>query len=159
VPAEGLADIARGWPRLLELLKGSGPGVRVRALLREASPMSLDADQLTIGFPYAIFSEKAQEPLNRQELEKALSQVYGRAFRLAFQTVTAEQLHSALPPLMAAEAEGSAPVSNGAEPLPTTPGGPTQPAAGEEGVVAAAQKILGARITDVRPRQPRQADS
>jgi DNA polymerase-3 subunit gamma/tau len=148
VAPEVLEDIVRGWPLLFEKFKGTGPGVRVRALLKEAGPLDLAGDMLTIGFPYAIFSEKAQEPLNRQELERVLSEVYGQAFRLTFQTVSAERLR-AVP-----AAGPSRPDAPGG--APSAGDGPSALSPGEgsgEGVVQAAQKILGARITDVRPRR------
>ncbi|MDP9326517.1 MAG: hypothetical protein M3O87_08315, partial [Candidatus Dormibacteraeota bacterium] len=147
ITVEGLGDITRGWPRLIDLLKGPGPTASVHALLREAGPVGLDGDLLTIGFRYAIFSEKAQEPRNRQELERALSEVYGQAFRLTFQTVTAERLRAVPVAVQAPAAPGGPPVPGDVPPA----GSPGQESG--EGVVQAAQKILGARITDVRPRR------
>ena len=141
--SEGMDAIVGGWPQLLEVLTGTA-GVRVRALLRDASPVDLTDDLLTIGFRYAIFSEKAQEPLNRQELEKALNQVYGRAFRLSFRTVSPDQLRPVAAPAVQASA---------------VPTGDPAPAAGGEGVVKAAVEILGARITNVTPRRRGETES
>jgi DNA polymerase-3 subunit gamma/tau len=160
ITVEGLGDITRGWPQLIDTLKGPGPTASVHALLREAGPLGLDGDLLTIGFRYAIFSEKAQEPRNRQELEKAISRVYGRPFRLAFQTVAADQLRSPGGSAPGFPAATERPSSDGPEPAPPA-AAPRQAdtAVDSDGVVAAAQKILGARITDVRPRQQRQGGS
>src|SRR5437870_5795606 len=57
---------------------------RGKALLAGGRPIGLNEDELTLGFKVAIHSEKAQEPLNRQALELALSEVFGRSFRLKF---------------------------------------------------------------------------
>jgi DNA polymerase-3 subunit gamma/tau len=140
----GLAAITARWPALLEALKGTAPGVRVRALLREAAPVDIADDVLTIGFPYAIFSEKAQEPLNRAELEKALHQVYATTYRLSFRTVAAAEL-SALGGAPAGRVEDESPAAPSMTPAGAVPTG--------EGAVRNAVEILGARITDVRPRQ------
>jgi hypothetical protein len=154
-----VAAIAAGWAQLLDALKGTGPGVRVRALLREASPVDLSDDVLTIGFPYAIFSEKAQEPLNRQELETAIHQVYQRSFRLRFETVGAEQLAAAMPATsvppaphasLSSESDEGAGLGAGA---PKAGGGDGADEASGEGIVNAAIDILGAKVTDVRRRQ------
>ena len=165
-----VADVRARWPALLDSLRGSAPATRLRALLNDASPLSLQDDLLTIGFRFAMLSEKAQEPLHRAELEKALAQVFGRTFRLAFK-VTPElpSAGSALPtePGPGRAPAVSSPSPQAAEdlgPVADDPGPASEPAAvagstgpGEvlsgEKLVEAAVEILGARITDIRPRQ------
>ena len=140
LPADaGLEAVAARWPALLEALQGSSPATRVKALLvsSSAAPSALDDDLLTIGFRWAVHSEKAQEPSNRQALEAAISEVYGRAYRLQFQ--------------VAAAIPGAAPArGNGSRAEPTAAPGAT--ADGGQGLVQAAQEILGARVVDVRSR-------
>ena len=80
-----LAEVQARWPALLDALRGGTfAATRVRALLADAAAVDVEADLLTIGFRFAIHSERVQEKVNRDELEKAISQVYGRNFRLGF---------------------------------------------------------------------------
>jgi hypothetical protein len=141
----GLDAIRERWPALLEALKGTSPSTRVKALLvsSAAAPAGLDDDLLTIGFRWAVHSEKAQEPTNRQALEAAISQVYGRTYRLQFKVVA-----------MTAPADvTTASLEDGDV---TSDGPPPTGSAGEssgQGLVQAAQEILGARVVDVRNRE------
>ena len=130
------------WPALLEALKGTPPATRVKALLvsSSAAPAALDADILTIGFRWAVHSEKAQEPLHRQALEAALREVYGQTFRLQFKVVTTD-------PSPGSETTGAPRLADG-----TAQAGPTRAQGADEGLVQAAQEILGARVVDVRSR-------
>ncbi len=138
-PDAGLEAVAARWPALLEALRGSSPATRVKALLvsSSAAPAALDDDQLTIGFRWAVHSEKAQEPSNRQALEAAISEVYGRAYRLQFQ--------------VAAPVLDEPPAGGNGSPADRT-GAPAGGGAGGQGLVQAAQEILGARVVDVRNR-------
>jgi DNA polymerase-3 subunit gamma/tau len=142
-PDAGLDAVQSRWPALLEALKGTPPATRVKALLvsSSAAPAALEADILTIGFRWAVHSEKAQEPLHRQALEAAINEVYGQTFRLQFKVVT-------MAPEAAAPASGT-PEGDHGSPSQT---GRTAPGAGDEGLVQAAQEILGARVVDVRSR-------
>ncbi|HEV1997522.1 MAG TPA: hypothetical protein VGR61_05255, partial [Candidatus Dormibacteraeota bacterium] len=174
-PAE-LAEVRALWPTLLGALRGSAPATRLRALLNDASPLELDDDLLTIGFRFAMLSEKAQEPLHRAELEKAMSQVYGRTFRLGFKVIPDLQ-----PVGAPAGAPGPPRPGPPRAPLPVgdppsededpddfeqgadtavTPAGSPAAGTGDHGgtvsgekLVEAAVEVLGARITDIRPRQ------
>ena len=166
-----LADVVRRWPLLLDALRGSAPATRVRALLADALPLELEDDQLTIGFRFAMHSEKAQEPLHRQELENALHQVYGETYRLSFRVTgpaavpAAGQVSTGPPPPVpevatpAAATDPTAGSEDGSEaatlPVPVPGNGAANRGreGSGEGTVRAAQDILGARITDVRPRQ------
>jgi DNA polymerase-3 subunit gamma/tau len=129
-----LEAVMSRWPALLAALPRNTAGTRVKALLTDGGPLALEEDLLTLGFRYAIGVEKAQEPVHRQELEAALHETYGRAFRLRF--VVTE--------------DGSA---TGAE----RPSGAAQPASDQglsgEALVQAAVQELGARIKDVRPKK------
>jgi hypothetical protein len=140
----GLDAIKERWPALLEALKGTSPSTRVKALLvsSAAAPVGLDDDLLTIGFRWAVHSEKAQEPTNRQALEAAISQVYGRTYRLQFKVV------AMTPP---ADAATPSPEGDNASGGPS-PTGSAGEASGQ-GLVQAAQEILGARVVDVRNRE------
>jgi DNA polymerase III subunit gamma/tau len=148
-PTAGAADAGLGavqarWPALLDALKGTPPATRVKALLvsSSAAPAAMEADILTIGFRWAVHSEKAQEPLHRQALEAAIREVYGQTFRLQFKVVT-----------MAPPADEPGPAqSAGDHGTGSQPGRPG-PGAGDEGLVQAAQEILGARVVDVRSRE------
>jgi DNA polymerase-3 subunit gamma/tau len=134
VPVDpGLGAIQERWGSLLDALRGTGPGTRVKALLSEARPVGLDGDLLTLGFRYAMHSEKTQEPPNRLALEQALSDVYGRPFRLQFQVVPD------LPSTRPAAAHA-------------TDGGGAAPGPAGETLADAAVEALGARIIDVRTR-------
>jgi hypothetical protein len=143
IPGGGLEAVLSRWPALLEALKGTPPATRVKALLvsSSAAPAALEADILTIGFRWAVHSEKAQEPLHRQALEAAIREVYGQTFRLQFKVVT-----------MAPPAEGPASAPGGGDDGAGAQAGRTGPEGGEEGLVQAAQEILGARVVDVRSR-------
>jgi DNA polymerase-3 subunit gamma/tau len=146
-PAAGadLDAVLARWPALLEALQGTPPATRVKALLvsSSAAPAALEADMLTIGFRWAVHSEKAQEPLHRQALEAAIAEVYGQTFRLSFKVVPMDAADS--PPRPAAPSNGSA----GATSASTAPNSPGR---GGEGLVQAAQEILGAKVVDVRSR-------
>ena len=145
LPADaGLDAIIERWPELLEALRGTSPATRVKALLvsSSAAPAGLDDDLLTIGFRWAVHSEKAQEPTNRQALEAAISQVYGRTYRLQFKVVAMTAPADATP---ASPATSNA----GAVPTPTVSAGDSS----GQGLVQAAQEILGARVVDVRNRE------
>jgi DNA polymerase-3 subunit gamma/tau len=146
-PTAGAADAGLGavqarWPALLDALKGTPPATRVKALLvsSSAAPAAMEADILTIGFRWAVHSEKAQEPLHRQALEAAIREVYGQTFRLQFKVVT-----------MAPPADEPAPAGSEGDHGIGSQAGRTG-FAGEEGLVQAAQEILGARVVDVRSR-------
>lgn len=149
--AAELSEVRARWPALLDTLRGSAPATRLRALLNDASPISLDDDLLTVGFRFAMLSEKAQEPLHRAELEKALGLVYGRTFRLRFKVAPDLQPLGAStappPPLPGPPAAIARPAS----PVPQT-AAPGEAVSGEQ-LVEAAVEVLGARITDIRPRQ------
>ena len=144
VPDAGLDAVQSRWPALLEALKGTPPATRVKALLvsSSAAPAALEADILTIGFRWAVHSEKAQEPLHRQALEAAISEVYGQTFRLQFRVVAMAPPADAPAPAAGPEGDDS--------PRTQSRGGGT--GAGQEGLVQAAQEILGARVVDVRSR-------
>lgn len=145
LPADaGLDAIIERWPELLEALRGTSPATRVKALLvsSSAAPAELDDDLLTIGFRWAVHSEKTQEPTNRQVLEAAISQVYGRTYRLQFKVVAMTAPADATP---ASPASSNAGVAS----TPTVSAGDS---AGQ-GLVQAAQEILGARVVDVRNRE------
>jgi hypothetical protein len=140
LPADaGLEAVIARWPALLDALRGSPPATRVKALLVSSSavPSALDDDLLTLGFRWAVHSEKAQEPSNRQALEAAISEVYGRAYRLQFQV--------AAPPPGAPAPSGNGSSAGGTD-------APAADGAGAQGLVQAAQEILGARVVDVRNR-------
>jgi hypothetical protein len=140
----GLEAINEGWPALLEALKGTSPATRVKALLvsSSASPAGLEGDVLTIGFRWAVHSEKAQEPSNREALEAAISQVYGRMYRLQFRVVT-----------FAAATEGTQASPSGSD-SGAAPAATTSTGEGSgQGLVQAAQEILGARVVDIRNRE------
>jgi DNA polymerase-3 subunit gamma/tau len=163
--APELADVVGRWPSLLDALRGgSFPAIRVRALLADAQPVNVEGDLLTIGFRFAIHSERAQEKVNRDELEKAVSEVYGRPFRLEFRVVgdlPARGAAGATPPAPAAAApprpvlDGEAPTlaERPRPPRPTAAESPGGNGASGEQLVEAAVEILGARVTDIRPRQ------
>jgi len=140
----GLDAIIERWPALLEALRGTSPATRVKALLvsSSAAPAELDDDLLTIGFRWAVHSEKAQEPTNRQALEAAISQVYGRTYRLQFKVVVMTAPADATPASPASPTAGAAP----------TPTASAEDGSGQ-GLVQAAQEILGARVVDVRNRE------
>jgi hypothetical protein len=140
----GLAAVLERWPQLLEALRGTSPATRVKALLvsSSAAPAGLEGDLLTIGFRWAVHSEKAQEPTNRQALEEAISQVYGRAFRLQFKVVA----------MTAPATERSTPATGSDAGAAPGPAGSVAGGAGP-GLVQAAQEILGARVVDVRNRE------
>ena len=141
---EGLTAVQARWPALLDALRGgSGASTRVRALLADAAPLALQDDTMVIGVRWAINSEKAQEPAHRDALEQALITVYGRAFRLRFTTLP----DGGRPPSVATPGGDSSP--DDGSPGPVQDGG--QPTGGA--TVQAAVEILGARITDVRPRR------
>jgi DNA polymerase-3 subunit gamma/tau len=145
LPADaGLDAIIERWPELLEALRGTSPATRVKALLvsSSAAPAKLDDDLLTIGFRWAVHSEKAQEPTNRQALEAAISQVYGRTYRLQFKVVAVTAPADATPTSPASSNAGAASTR-------TVSAGDS---AGQ-GLVQAAQEILGARVVDVRNRE------
>ncbi len=145
LPADaGLDAIIERWPALLEALRGTSPATRVKALLvsSSAAPAELDDDLLTIGFRWAVHSEKAQEPTNRQALEAAISQVYGRTYRLQFKVVVMTAPADATPASPASPTAGAAP----------TPTASAEDGSGQ-GLVQAAQEILGARVVDVRNRE------
>jgi hypothetical protein len=89
-----------------------------------------------------VHSEKTQEPTNRQVLEAAISQVYGRTYRLQFKVVAMTAPADATP---ASPASSNAGVAS----TPTVSAGDS---AGQ-GLVQAAQEILGARVVDVRNRE------
>jgi len=149
-PGDGsLADVVARWERLLEALRGSTPGVRLKALLNDGAPISLQGDQLTIAFRYALHRDRAEEPTHRQALEAALSQVFGQTFRLQFK-VDPELRPTRVP------AGTPGPVADvAADPAPpASPAGPR--AADEEDLPRAAVEILGGRITDIRPRGVRE---
>jgi DNA polymerase III gamma/tau subunit len=134
-PVDGaLAEVQARWPNLLEALRGSAAATRVKALLAGGRPVELQGDELTLAFRVAIHSEKAQEPLNRQALEKALSDVYGQTFRLNFR----------VEPGLEATRDAATSTSSAS-------------AGGDEasGVATAeaAVEVIGGRITDVRMRQ------
>jgi hypothetical protein len=131
--------VVERWPALLDALRGTSPATRVKALLvsSSATPAELNDDLLTIGFRWAVHSEKAQEPTNRQALEAAISQVYGRTYRLQFKVVAG---------LAAEDARPAPPAGPGSS---VAPG----PAGSGEGLVQAAQEILGGRVVDVRNRE------
>jgi DNA polymerase-3 subunit gamma/tau len=161
-----LAEVLGRWPALLDALRGgSFPAIRVRALLADAEPVSVEADLLAIGFRFAIHSERAQEKVNRDALEKAVSEVYGRPFRLEFRV---------MPDLPSRGAAGGSPATPAAtlpprpvlddaaavvtEPPSSPPRAPVPESLGGNGasgeaLVEAAVEILGARVTDIRPRQ------
>ena len=154
-PAE-LAEVRSRWPVLLDTLRGSAPATRLRALLSDAAPLAVEDDLLTIGFRFAMLSEKAQEPLHRAELEKALSQVYGRNFRLGFRVqpdlhpavaVATTAVRSASP----AAGSDSDPGEAGSAEVDLRAGAPGGAVSGES-LVEAAVEILGARVTDIRSR-------
>jgi DNA polymerase-3 subunit gamma/tau len=141
-----LEAVLSRWPALLEALKGTPPATRVKALLvsSSAGPHALEADMLTIGFRWAVHSEKAQEPLHRQALEAAIAEVYGQTFRLSFKVVPMDAPDPAPPgPAPTNGTSGRAPASTPTD----TPG------RGGEGLVQAAQEILGAKVVDVRSRE------
>ncbi|HEY8740803.1 MAG TPA: DNA polymerase III subunit gamma/tau [Candidatus Dormibacteraeota bacterium] len=165
-----LGEIQRRWPALLEALRGgSFAATRVRALLADAAAVDLEDDLLTVGFRFAIHSERAQEKVNREEFEKAVSQVYGRPFRLNFRVVPDLQggrltaaSSAAVPAPTAAPSpvrplEPAPPSSTDDQPasesVTALQGAPAEDAAGGERLVEAAVEMLGARITDIRPRQ------
>ena len=163
-----LAAVRSRWPALLDALRGSAPATRLRALLSDASPLAVEDDLLTIGFRFAMLSEKAQEPLHRAELEKALSNVYGRNYRLNFRVtpdlappgpVTNVAPRSGPPGVAAATVtaiDGPDP-GPGGEAAAAVRGtsAPGDTISGEQ-LVDAAVEMLGARVTDIRSR-PRPA--
>jgi DNA polymerase-3 subunit gamma/tau len=169
--AGDLGEVTARWPALLDALRGSAPATRLRALLNDASPVAVEDDLLTLGFRFAIHSEKAQEPLHRVELEKAMGQVYGRTYRLAFRVEPGLQAVAGGGQVAgaagAAGARYAAPAdldgapstagarTNGAQSAPP-PAGLTPAVEGDarggEKLVEAAVEIFGARITDIRPR-------
>jgi DNA polymerase III subunit gamma/tau len=149
-PAPPAADadldaVVSRWPALLEALKGTPPATRVKALLvsSSAGPAALEADMLTIGFRWAVHSEKAQEPLHRQALEAAIAEVYGQTFRLSFKVVPQDAVDTTSRP---------APPSNGSADTTSAATVADHPGRAGEGLVQAAQEILGARVVDVRSR-------
>ncbi|MFN2463792.1 MAG: DNA polymerase III subunit gamma/tau [Candidatus Dormibacteria bacterium] len=154
-----LAAVLARWDALLDTLRG-WPGASLRGLLKDAAPVALDEDLLTLGFRYAIHSERVQEPLHRAELEKALGQVFGGPFRLAFHVnpdvrppedtgrpgggATASPRRDIPPPAPAADT----PPAEGGQPRAAEAGG----ALSGESLVHAAVEILGAQVTDIRSR-------
>jgi hypothetical protein len=91
-----------------------------------------------------VHSEKAQEPLHRQALEAAIAEVYGQTFRLSFKVVPMDAPDPAPPgPAPTNGTGGRAPAST---PIDTA-------GRGGEGLVQAAQEILGAKVVDVRSRE------
>ncbi|MEA2681823.1 MAG: polymerase subunit gamma/tau [Chloroflexota bacterium] len=159
-----LAEVQSRWPALVDALRGgSFAATRVRALLADAAAVDVEGDQLTIGFRFAIHSERVQEKVNRDEMEKAISQVYGRSFRLAFRVDPDLQARApaglaSMPAPVAPRPEAPRPAPAPAMPAPDReppPGPAPAPAATDSGerLVEAAVEILGARITDIRPRQ------
>ncbi|MHB8509989.1 MAG: hypothetical protein ACYDGR_15340, partial [Candidatus Dormibacteria bacterium] len=154
--AAGLDELVAAWPSLLDALRGSAPAMRVRALLNDAALLELEEDQVTVGFRYALHSEKAQEAPNREALEAAMKQAFGRPFRLRFkvdpalQPARARRPESAGQPALAASVP-SPPSTRELAPSGTPPGD-SGPDLDPEGLVRSAVDILGATITGVRPK-------
>ncbi|GAC1334611.1 MAG: hypothetical protein NVSMB17_16480 [Candidatus Dormibacteria bacterium] len=152
-----LAGVRGRWQTLLETLRGTAPGTRVRALLKDAAPVALDGDALTLGFRFAMLSEKAQEPLHRAELERALAEVCGRNFRLEFRVTpdleptAPDPVRAVVPPPAVAASPVRQPPETGATVVSSLPVEDGEDLRGEQ-LVDAAVDILGAQITDIQSR-------
>jgi DNA polymerase III subunit gamma/tau len=78
-----LASFTEVWPAVLESLEQESP--RLAALLRQAHPVGLDDDGLTLGWPEsASFSKRqAEEPVKRELIARSIRAVTGASLRLA----------------------------------------------------------------------------
>jgi DNA polymerase-3 subunit gamma/tau len=82
---EDLQALIDLWPAVVELV---GTGNRmVGAVLENATPVALDGEDLTVGFPSSasFFKKKAEDVANRQMVTDALSQLAGGRWRIGYE--------------------------------------------------------------------------
>ncbi|MGH2949879.1 MAG: hypothetical protein ACRDPC_27065, partial [Solirubrobacteraceae bacterium] len=114
-----LAAFAELWPAVLESLEGESP--RLAALLRQARPLALGGDGLTLAWPEsAAFSKRqVEDPAKRELIAQSIRAVTGASLRLAHELHSDDQVEPAGAPLSDDELVERFKQEFGAEELPT----------------------------------------
>jgi DNA polymerase-3 subunit gamma/tau len=86
---EGFEEI---WPAVLETLAADSP--RTAELLRQATPMALAEQGLTIAWPEsaAFYKRQAEDPEKRELISQSIRAVTGASLRLAFELRADEEI-------------------------------------------------------------------
>jgi hypothetical protein len=71
------------WKEFIGSLRGEGSSGTLDAFLRSAcDPISLEDDTLVLGFYYSFHKEKIEDAKYRHLVEKKLSEVFGRPYKI-----------------------------------------------------------------------------
>jgi DNA polymerase III subunit gamma/tau len=84
------------WPGVIESLEGDNHGL-LAALLREATPLELTGQGLTLAWPEsaAFLKRQAEDPAKRELLAESIRAVTGASLRLAFELRADEEVAQA----------------------------------------------------------------
>jgi DNA polymerase-3 subunit gamma/tau len=84
------------WPGVIESLEGDNHGL-LAALLREATPLELSEQALTLAWPEsaAFLKRQAEDPAKRELLAESIRAVTGASLRLAFELRADEEVAQA----------------------------------------------------------------
>ncbi len=99
--ATDLAGVSSMWPAVVELVKGEN--ALLGALIAEARPVELTAEELTLAFSSPFKKKKAEDPSNRMAVGEALRAVTGSRRQLVYELREGAQAEG--------EAEGGEPES------------------------------------------------
>ena len=88
---EALSEV---WPAILEALKAESP--RTAELLRQATPLAVAADGLTVAWPNsaAFYKRQAEDPAKRELITRCIRTVTGASLRLVYELRPDEELES-----------------------------------------------------------------
>ena len=82
------------WPAILESLEGDSP--RTAELLRQATPLAVTADGLTLAWPEsaAFYKRQAEDPAKRELIARCIRTVTGTSLRLVYELRADEEFES-----------------------------------------------------------------
>jgi DNA polymerase III subunit gamma/tau len=82
------------WPAILESLEGDSP--RTAELLRQATPLAVTADGLTLAWPEsaAFYKRQAEDPAKRELIARCIRTITGASLRLVYELRADEELES-----------------------------------------------------------------
>ena len=88
---EALSEV---WPAILEALEAESP--RTAELLRQATPLAVAADGLTVAWPNsaAFYKRQAEDPAKRELITRCIRTITGASLRLVYELRPDEELES-----------------------------------------------------------------
>jgi DNA polymerase-3 subunit gamma/tau len=95
--ASDVAEVRAAWPAVLAATRGQSRNVE--ALLREARPVAVEGEMITLAFPYSFHKQRIEEQKNKMLVEQVLSETLGgrRSIRCILTPKSADEVEQERP--------------------------------------------------------------